>query len=211
MGTEALWIPVVMAAVGAGTSYVNQRSMRKKADRVALESLRTNKDRQKKADAVTQKLIADTGASTNAEEKKSTMDGFMQQLLKARGDAHSGVQPVGGASDAFARDAASAALGIDKQGGEYADLAARLDSPFLQRRGENRMMADAGLNLGLVGREQEGEDRVRNLRLQGIRSNPWLEALSAVAGGAASAYAGGAGGGSTGQPATAFGYQSFGG
>lgn len=204
MGTEGLWIPLVLSAVSAGTSYVNQRNQRKRADRVALDSLRSNTQRQKRADEVTQKLIADTGASAPEAERKTVMDGFLQQLQKSRSGAQAGLQRRGGESEAFARDAEAAALGVDTAGREYADLASRLDSPFRQRRNEARMVSDAGLDIGLVGREQQGEDRVRDMRLRGIRGNPWLEALSAVAGGAASAYSGGRGGGATAASAGSF-------
>lgn len=201
MGAEAIWVPLVLGAVQAGASYVNNRQQIKRQDRIALESLRANKDRQRKADEVTQKLIADTAASTDKDERKSVMDGFMQQLQKARGDAQSGLRPVGGASDAFARDAEAAALGIDQSGSDYASLASRLESPFLQRRSENRIAADAATNIGLVGRDQQGADRVTDLRQRAVRGNPWLEALSAVAGGAASSYRGGGGGSAAGAAA----------
>lgn len=208
MGTEAIWVPLVLGAVSAGTQYMNNRQQARRADRVALDSLRTNAQRQRRADEVTQKLISETGKSTDKEERSSTMSGFLKQLQKAQVDSHAGLQIQGAANDAFARDAAQAALGIDAEGTKYADLASRLDSPFLQRRNEQRLRTDAALDIDLVGREQQGADRTSDLRLRAIRSNPWLDAMSAVTRGAAASYGSGWGAG-TGQPATAFGARTY--
>lgn len=200
MGAEIV-IPLVLGAVSAGTQYYNNRQQIRRSDNIAMQSLRKNEQRQRRADAVTQQLIAETAASTPEKEKRSTMKGFMDQLQRARNDSHAGVRDVSGASEAFSRDAAAAALGIDQQGQSYADLASRLDSPFLQRQREATDRANAGIDLSLIGREQEGDDRVTNQRLRAVRGNPWLEALSAVAGGAASSYRGGGGGSAAGAAA----------
>ena len=191
MGAEAIWIPLVLGAVSAGTSYYNNRQQARRADNIAMQSLRQNEKRQQRADAVTQQLIADTAASTPEKERKGAMQGFMDQLMRARNDSHSGVQDMSGASSAFSRDAAAASLGIDQQGQNYADLASRLDSPFLQRRREADDRTNAGIDLSLLGREQEGDNRVTDARLRAVRGNPWLEALSAVTGAAAGSYSGG--------------------
>lgn len=202
MGTEFLWIPAVMSVVAAGSQYVNQRNQQRRADRIALQSLQSNSQRQRRADQVTQQLIADTAASTPEGERQSTLAGFMEQLSRAQPEAQSGLRPASGASEAYRKDAADAALGVSQQGANYAQLAARLDAPGLQREREGRRRGNAGIDLGLLGREQQGEDRTTDTRLRGIRSNPWLDALSAVAGGVASGY--GSGGMGTAKSAGSF-------
>lgn len=210
MGTEGIWIPLVMTAVAGASQYVNNRQKIKRQDQIALRSLRSNDARQKRADQMTQQLIQQQAASTPEKEKKTTMQGYMEQLMRASPDAQSGLRDMSGASQAYRKDAANAALGIEEHGREYANLASRLDAPARQREREARERSDIGLQLGLIGREQEGANRLTNTRLAGVRTNPWLDVLSLVAGGVASGYGGGAPT-NTGQPTTAFGYNSFGG
>lgn len=197
MGAEVI-IPLAMAAVSAGAQYYDNRQQVKRADRATLASMQEAKTRQRRADERTQQLTDELAASTPDEERQGALQGYMDQLRRAQPDAVSGVRDISGASDAYRRDSADAALGIAGQGQRYADLASRLEAPAMQRQREGRVFADAGNDLGLIGREQEGADRTHKLTLQGIRSNPWLQALSTVAGGAASAYSGGAGGGGSG-------------
>ena len=193
-----MWVPAVMSVVAAGAQYADTRQQRKKADAIALDSLRQTSQRQKKADSVTQELLNQFSASDAEGEKRSTLQGFMQQLQRAQPDSQAGLQSRGGESETFRRDAADAALGVQKQGERYAGLASRLDAPALQRERERNTLFDRGMDIGLVGREQEGADRHTRLLLSNVRSNPWLQAMSTAASAYGSAYgAGGAGGASS--------------
>lgn len=194
MGTEAFWIPAVMAAVSAGATYYDGRQQQKRADNITLQGLQQTSQRQRKADAVTQQMLQEFGASNAEGEKQSTMKGFMEQLTRASPDAQRGLQSRGGESETFRRDAADAALGVQKSGEEYAGLASRLDAPGLQRQREKKGLFDRGMDIGMIGREQEGADRHTKLRLSQIRSNPWLQALSQAASAYGSSYGGGGGG-----------------
>lgn len=188
MGTEGVWIPIVMSLVSAGTQYANNRSQQRKADRIALQSLQQTGDRQRRADQVTNQMLGDMAASTPDAERESTLRGFLDQLSRAEPQAQSGVRQFGGESDAYRRDAEAAALGITAEGQRHAGIASRLDAPSLQRRRESAMLTDRAIDLGMIGREQEGADRQSDLELRGIRSNPWLQALSAAAGAYGQAY-----------------------
>lgn len=180
MGTEGVWIPLVASLVSAGATYADGRQKQKRADRVALESLQQTEQRQKRADQITNQMIQEMGQSSPDAERRSTLSGFLQQLSRAEPQAMAGTRQAGGESDAFRRDSADAALGIAREGERHADLASRLDAPGLQRQRESATLFDRGMDIGLVGREQEGADRQTNLRLSGIRSNPWLQALAAA-------------------------------
>ena len=193
MGTEAIWIPAVAALVSSGAQIVQARNLRKKSDRIALDTLRSNDVRQKEANARTAQLIDETSASNNKAERSSLLSGFLGQLQKARPAAQAGLAP--GVGGDYARDAAAAALGIDQKGQEFADLASRLDSPRYQRLREGRMRADAGVDARLTEMKQRDSDRLMQNRLRGVQANPWLQALAQVAGGVAGSYAGAAGGG----------------
>ena len=127
MGTEFAWVPLVASLVAGGATYVNQRQKTKRQDQIALRSLRSNDARQKRADQMTQQLIQQQAASTPDKEKKTAMQGYMDQLMRASPDAQSGLRDMSGASQAYRKDAANAALGIEEHGRNYASLASRLE------------------------------------------------------------------------------------
>ena len=181
MGPATPFIPYIVAAVGAGASYVNTRNQAKKADSIALQSLQSNAARQRRADEANAQLAQDITASTPEGERSARMSSYMAQLAAASGDSLSGVKPLTGASAAYSRDAANAALGIQGYGENYAGLTSTIDAAGDQRRREGRRITDAGTDLALLGREQEGDDRVSQMRLKSIRPNPWLSALSTAA------------------------------
>lgn len=198
MGTEAFWIPAVMTLVSAGAGYANQRSKQKKSDRIAMDSLNQSKAKQARADQVNNNLIEDISRSSPEAEKGNRLKDYLAQLSGNAPNANGGVMPVGGASDAYSKDAAAAALGIDAYGKDLAGTTSIIDGAGDQRRREGKSIFDGGLDLSLIGREQEGANRVTDLKLKGVRDNPWLQALQAVAGAGAAGYSGGGGGASAG-------------
>lgn len=188
MGTEGAWIPLVASLVTAGAQYADNRQQQKRADRIALQSLQQTGERQRRADQVTNQMLSEMAESTPDAERTGTLRGFLEQLNRASPRAQEGVRGAGGESEAFRQDAASAALGIEQSGREYADRASRLDAPALQRQREANTRFDRAMDIGMIGREQEGADRQTDLRLRGIRSNPWLQALAAAASAYGSSY-----------------------
>lgn len=191
MGTEAAWVPLVMAAVSAGATYYDNRQQVKRSDRIALDSLQQTSARQKKADNVTQQMLQEFAGSNAEGEKQSTLRGFLDQLTRAQPEAQRGLQTRGGESETFRKDAADAALGVTAQGERYADLSSRLDAPAMQRTRERNTLFDRGMDIGMIGREQEGADRHSKLLLSQVRSNPWLQALAQGASAYGSSYGGG--------------------
>lgn len=193
MGTEALWIPAVMAVVGAGATYANNRSQANKADKINSQALLKAGERQKRADSKVNELIDRTGKSNAVDEKAGLMGGYLQQLAQAQSGAKQGLAAPGATSSRYNQEATAAALGIDASGQQYADLTARLDAPILQRQGEGIDRSRTGTDLTTIVREQEGEDAGTALRLRTIRDNPWLLALASAASAAGSSYSGAGG------------------
>lgn len=194
MGTEAVWVPLVMAAVAGGATYANNRSQAKKADKINSQALLKAGERQKRADARVNQLIDTTATSDSKDEKAGIMSGYLQQLQAAKGNSTAGLAATPAASSRYAQEATAAALGIEGAGQDYADLTSRLDAPILQRQGEGIERNRAGVDLQTIVREQEGEDAGTQLRLRGIRDNPWLLALASAAGSAGSGYSSAGGG-----------------
>jgi len=105
------------------------------------------------------------------------MQQFQQVLSQANGNVNAGLGAPGGASERFTQDQANAAAGVSEYGKTVSDRLARIDAPKYQRIDEANMRQDAGTDLGLIKRKAAGEDFINKLKLQGIRRNPWLDAL----------------------------------
>jgi len=198
MGTEAVWVPLVMAAVAGGTTYVNNRRTAKKQDRELAEQIKSRSKKQELADKKVNDLISETGASDAADEKGGILKQYLSQLKAAQPSAAGGIQ-VGGAnqSQAYRDDAAKAAMGVEKFGARRADLLSTMDAAAMQRQGEGLDRANVGTEIGQIARQDQGDTFVSNTKIKGIRNNPWLDAIAA----AASAYGGSYTGGGSGMPA----------
>lgn len=194
MGTEGIWVPLVAAAVSGGAQYVNNRKMAKRQDNELSRSLMANNERQRKADQKVSGLLNEVSGSTMQDEKQGRLGEYLGQLAQAMPSSQGALTGMPRGGTAHQADAEAAALGIGDVGRTYADRVATLDAAGLQRQGEavarNRHTTQ---DMALINREQQGADRMTDLRLSNIRSNPWLEALAAAAGAYGSSYTGGAG------------------
>ena len=197
MGTEAAWVPLLVAAIGGGASYYNGVKTANKQDQVLAEGIREKGRRQQGADAKVNELIQKTGDSNAEGDKSQALQQYMQQLSASRGQANGGLGQLSGVSDAYQKDSANAALGIQDYGGKIAGLMSRIDGPMAQRRREGNDQADFGVAIDQIKRFAEGDDFLNRLKLNGVRRNPLLDAFSAAASGYASGSSLGAGSGSS--------------
>lgn len=190
MGTEAAWVPLLIAATGAGASYVNTTRTAKRQDQVLAEGIRQKSRTQQGADAKVNELIAKTGDSNAEADKGQALQQYMATLKQSRGQAVGGLAPMSGASEAYAADANQAALGIDDYGSKIAGLMSRIDGPAAQRRREGNDQADFGVAIDQIKRFAEGDDFINRMKLNGVRRNPLLDAFASFAQGTASGMAG---------------------
>lgn len=201
MGTEAIWVPLAIAAVGAGTQYYNTEQTAKKQDRTLASQIERQGQDQRKIDQRTQKLLAEAQASNPEAEKASALASYVDQLQ--RNNAGGAInQGAGGFSKAYREDAADAALGLGDYGQQMAGLLSRMDAPTRQRQNEGVLFNNAATDIGLLKRNSAGQDYLDQLRLQSIRRNPWLDAAANAMVGYGTAAAGGGGGW---EPQTPFG------
>jgi hypothetical protein len=189
MGTEAVWVPLALAAVGAGTSYYNTQQTAKRQDNSLADQIRQQSARQREADTQVNDLVQKRAGSDAAGERAQTLGGYLDQVRAATGASTSGLGQVGRTSDAYQQSANDAALGVADYGQKTAQLMSRIDAPAQQRQREALENAQFQTDLGLIKRNASGDDYLARLRLQNIRANPWLTATSQLAGGAASAAA----------------------
>ena len=139
--------------------------------------------------------------------KGSNPEGERQSALQQYGEALRGSEQQAAAGQALAGlsseyDAATSANEAKSQAylGKLTDVLSRLDAPMMQRQREGFGMQGLGRDLSVIGREAQGIDWLANMRAQGVRRNPYIDALAA----GLNAYAGGvgAGGASAGTAAT---------
>lgn len=183
MGTEALWIPAVVAAVGAGVQAKETHDVAKEQDEAAAQGIRTQAGRQREADARVAQEVNELQSSSPEESQREATDAFMQQLKRTRSQAHGGGS-VGAVSDAYNADSAGASAAVDQYGTTRAGLLGRINAPGLQRTAETVSRLRAGSELGQIGRNAAGDQFLTQLRMGQIRANPWMMAGGQVLQGA---------------------------
>ena len=197
-GAEAWIIPTVMAAISGGATYVNTQNTARRQDQTAAEGIRQQGVRQREADTKVREMIDKTRTSGPEGERKSALDKYMQALAIQAPNAQSSLTDVGGASGAYTADVNNARSGITDYGSQVAGLMSRIQAPADQRRRESNMMGRFGTDISQIERFSKGDDYLNQLRLNSIRRNPFLDALSSAAQAYGSSYAGGYGSGSAG-------------
>ncbi len=185
------WVATAVVLIGAAANQYNTHQTQKRQDNELGLQIQQRAARQNEADKEVMKTIADRAANDSNAGRSSMLDQYMNQVRSAQGAATTGLRQVGGVSDAYRQAANDAALGISDYAGDTADLMSRIDAPVRQRQGEQQQNAQLSTALSLIGNRSAGQDFLSNLRLQGIRRNPGLDAFVQVA----NAYAGAAGGG----------------
>jgi len=196
VGTEAIWVPLVLTAVSAAAQYRNQQITAHKQDQTLAAQLRAQAEKQHEADAKTADLIRKQAQSTDTQDKAKSLAGYNRELALKSGQATQQLGAKGAVSDAYAKKKEDAALGVTNFGNNLADLTASIDAPVQQRQREQIETIDPyRTDIGLIARRNAGDNFLSNMRLRNIRPNPWLSLTSGLAGSAASAYGAGAFGG----------------
>jgi len=196
MGLEtAALIALGTTALGAGANYYNTRQTEKRQDSELARQIAARSKLQGEADTAVGRLLASRAASDASGERAATSNQYLDQVRQAQSAATAGLRQRGAVSDAYEQSARDAALGISDYGAATANLMARIDAPTQMRQREALENAQLGSDLGLLARRGSGQDYLSQLRLQGIRRNPWIDAASQLASGASGAIAGGSFGG----------------
>lgn len=206
MGTEGIWVPLALSALGAGAGAVNQRNIAKKQEQVANRGIAQQASRQREAD---QRINAEIGAqarSTPEEERAASLAAFTDQLAAAKPAAAGTASNSVVGSDRYQTDSNAAQAAVQNYGAKRADLTSRIRAPLDQRNNEGISRRRAGSDVAGIQRNAEGDAWLTQLLAQSVKGNTGLEIGGQLATGAAQAMAGGAGR-NAGMPGTP-GYQS---
>lgn len=190
MGTEAFWVPAVVSAIGAGTTYANNAQAEKRADHAQTEAIIDQADTRQKANSQVQNLtraIAQNGPQSEA--AKSTGE-YVDQLRRNAAGSTQGGTTTGGAQtfgqstsalppnvkgERYAQATASGQKESQAYGNTLAEEMGQLDAATRQRQNEGLGMQTLGTNLNTLGLESYGKNFVDQLRAQVAgRANPWV-------------------------------------
>lgn len=188
-------VPLLVAGAGAAANYVNTRNVAKEQDRAAAAGIRQQGKRQREADARVNSLIDQQSQSSPDAAQADVLGQYMRQLQAGATGASRGIAQAGNISAAAQEQAANASLGVADYGKTIASLMSAMDAPAIQRRAEAVNAARTGSDVERIANFAGGDQFLTQMRLDGIRRNPWLDAFSALADGASQGMAGGWGSG----------------
>lgn len=199
MGVAA--IPLVMAAAGAGASYVNTQNTAKRQDEASAQAIRNQSLLQQKADAQVGDAVQKLQGSTSAASTAQRLDDYMNTLRRNKATTDNGLTPTIG-SQAFQTDAANRAAGANNYAAQTAGLMARMDAPQMQRQQEGFDYGNLATDLGLIKRDSQGQSFLDQIRLNGIRRNSKMDLASGLLMAGAGGMMGGAGSAGSGAGST---------
>jgi hypothetical protein len=190
-------IALGLAALSAGASAYNTNQVAKGQDRQAAAGIAKQAENQRAVNERINKTLQFEKAKNPDEVKNVVTDQFLDRLRAKRAQALTSVDG-GGLSSAYDKAVAAAGSGVTSDAATTAGQLAGIDAPLLQRQQEGQRYGDLGMDLDVFGRNVQGDQFLNNLRMRGIRRNPWIDAGAAALGGASSGMMAGAGGASGG-------------
>lgn len=189
------WIGAVIALAAAAAEQYNSNEVAKKQDHIAADAIRAGAAKQRKADQKVNELVNKTEASKPSDAAANSLGQYQQAMLANMAGANAGLSQQGNTSAEYKQGGADASLGIANYGDKYAGLMSRMDAPAQQRQREMLDQGQYATQIGLIGRENAGDQYLTQLKLQGVKRDPWIDAAASAARAYAGAYGGGGGAG----------------
>lgn len=183
------WIAVAAAIVAAGASAYNTNRVAKKQDQAIAQGIREKAKVQQRADAKIADELTSLEKSTSTDEQQTTLGQYQDALRGTERQAQAG-QALTGLSKEYDAATGAAQGRTSDYLSQVVNSLSRIDAAGLQRQGEGMRMNDLGANLSVLGREAGGIDFLANMRAQGVRRDPAIDAFAA----GLNAYGGGLGG-----------------
>ncbi len=171
------WYAVGALVVSTALKYNQERQIAKKADRVATNAIL---QQQRKRDEAAQALKNTTDQlkdSTAAQKTDQAKASYLSDLSSGR---QLSTQPAttGALSTAYQQAAGAANDATTARAANDAGLMAITDSAGLQRQAEGNVVGQLGINLSGLGMQSRDAAALGQLKLNGVRGNPWTQLLA---------------------------------
>lgn len=183
------WVATAVAIAAAAASAYNTNRVAKKQDQAVAQGIREKSRVQRNADAKIADELTSLERSTSTDEQQTTLGQYQDALRGTERQAQAG-QALAGLSKEYDAATGAAQGRTSDYLSQVINSLSRIDAAGLQRQGEGMRMNDLGSNLSVLGREAGGIDFLANMRAQGVRRDPAIDAFAA----GLNAYGGGLGG-----------------
>lgn len=193
MGTEAIWIPLVTAAIGAGASAYQAKRVGDKQDSIAAAGIRRQSENQNKVNERLNRTLKATADSSPDAARQSANDSYLKAIQSQLASGTAGLARRG-VSEQYDQLATGAAANADDYASTVAGLLARIDAGGLQRQNERNIASDFSYDISPIAGDIQGDEFLTNLALKRVRRNPYVDLAAGAASGAANAYGTGWGG-----------------
>jgi len=215
VGTEAFWVPAVIAAAGAAGQGVNQMQAQKRASNAEVQAIDNQQQFREQANSQVKNLTQQIAQNSPQKIAQQETGDFVNTLRKnAAGSAQPGataqnpdtnfgapvsaMPPAAGASSRYKSSAANAQKETQQYGTDYASEIGNIDAAVRQRQNEGLAQNTLGTNLNTLGAESYTKNFVDQLRAQTAgQANPWVGLFSNMLQNGSKAYAMNAGGDKT--------------
>jgi len=173
-GGESLWVPAVIAAVGAGASAYQQHQTARDQDKQAAINITQQAADQRQMNQQVNQTVKQLKDSTPDAARNASAQAFVDQLRQAK--AQSTQQGNVGASSRYNADVGAANNATDAASATTANNLATINGTQLQRVGEAQAQQQLGSTLGTLANNSSMDQFLGQLRLRGITGNPWVSA-----------------------------------
>jgi hypothetical protein len=189
VGTEAFWVPALIAAAGTGAQYVNQSNANKRQQTAEVQAIGNQQNIRGQANAQVKALTDQVENNSPAAIQGKATGDYVNTLRKnAAGSTQgapasaSALAPVVGGSSRYNADTATSQKAVQDYGQTNAQELGALDSAVRQRQNEGLAMQTLSGSLNQLGAQSYTQNFADQLRAQAAgQANPWVSLFSQMA------------------------------
>jgi hypothetical protein len=203
VGTEAFWVPAVLAATSAGASYVNTTNANNRQQSAEAQAINNQQAIRNKGNAEVNQTVQQIAKSNPQQIAAQETGNYVAQLRRNAagstapgagtsanpslfGASTSALAPGVTGSSKYKADAANAQQQVQQYGNTEASEMGDLDAAVRQRQNEGLDVQTLNTNLNTLGAQSQSQSFVDQLRAQTAgQANPYVSLFSGLTGNAA--------------------------
>lgn len=192
MGTEAIWVPLALAAVSSGAEAYNQSSANQRQQDTETQGILQQQKLQQQAAGNVNNTIKAISNSNPTQTTQSSIGDFVNQLRKnqaaSTNPSAEAAGGVPGASSRYAADTSSDNQSIQDYGSQLASQMGAINGAVRQRQNEGLAMGNLSTQNSLLGAQSGADSFITQLRAASAgQQNPWVGLGAGLVGNAAGA------------------------